>query len=1641
MTSERWQQVNDLFQLAAERTPEERTTFLQTACQGDEGLRREVESLIASYERAENFIESPAFEVVPELLTADRTSAIIGESIGHYQIECLLGVGGMGEVYLARDERLGRKVALKFLPERLTANNTQLSRFKSEARAASALNHPNILTVYEIGTEGNRHFIATEFIEGVTLRAALSRGKMGVHEALDVAVQVASALTAAHKAGVVHRDIKPENIMIRPDGYVKVLDFGLAKLTEQNSASGSQDLTITNTQHTLAGFLVGTPRYMSPEQARGQRADGRSDIWSLGAVIYEMVGGVPAFSGATPSDCIASILKTEAPPLSSLAPAAPAELQAILHRALRKNKDDRYQTIAEMLADLRSVKEKLERAASAPTIQPVWLWTAAATAVVLIAISAWFFTFYRSVPVAVPTTVSTGVTAPANIPEKSIAVLPFENRSRDADNAYFADAIQDEILTRLSKIADLKVISRTSTQHYKSTPANVPEIAKQLGVAHILEGSVQKSGDAVRVNVQLIKAANDAHIWADTFDRKLTDILSVESDVAKAIADKLRAKLTGEEEQLISAKPTDSPAAYDAYLRGLAYSLKTANSTANVVNAQKYLREAVRLDPKFALAWALLSFVESRGYGTVTLQPTDALREEARQAAETALSLQPNLGEAMLAKGFYHYACLRDYDTAVRYFEQARQFLPNSSRIPESLAYVTRRQGQWDRSELYFNEAERLDPRNVSLLTQHALSYKDRRRFPEALRKLEQILNITPDDIDTIVEKGAISQAEGDLPQAATLLASVQPAADDTNALETQAYQAILERRPGAIISQLKTILANPDAGLGFYKGGLRFWLGWVQDVTGDHIAANESWQQARRELEPFLTEQPENHILLGDLALTAMSLGDKAAAFDFSERAMAALPIEKDAVRGPAPIEILARVAAKLGEPDRAIEALQRLLSIPYSGPLGPGAPLTPALLRLDPMFDSLRSNPRFEKLVEEAKEPVATNVPAKSVAVLPFENLSRDPDNSYFAEGVQDEILTRLSKIADLKVISRTSTRQYKSAPANVPDIAKQLGVAFIVEGSVQKSGDAVRVNVQLIKAANDSHVWADTFDRKLTDTFSVESEVAKAIADQLGAKLTGREEQVIAGKPTNNPEAYDAYLRGLAYSLKPANTTANSIGAQKYLREAVRLDPKFARTWALLSSVDSLGYLTKTLQPTAALREEARQAVETALSLEPNLGEALLAKGYYYYGCLKDYDTAISYFEQARQLLPNDSRIAESLAYVTRRRGQWEQSEKYFNEAEKLDPRNANLLTQHAVSLMRLRRFPEALRKLDQVLNITPDDVRTVAFKAGIAQAEGDLPRAAALLAPLHPNADDAGTLETQAYQAILERRPAAIIPRLEQVLERPDPELGYFNSDLRFWLGWAQDLAGDHVAAQKNWRQARSELEAFLKEQPDNFNVLTDLALTNMGLGDKTAALAFAERAIAANPVEKDAISGPSGIETLARVAAQMGEPDRAIDALRKLLSIPAVTDTAAPFTTDLLRLDPMFDPLRNDSRFQELVAPDSIQKGSAVPAQIPEKSIAVLPFENLSRDPDNGFFTDGVQDEILTELARVADLKVISRTSVMQYKTEAKHNLRQIGKELGVAQLRTVETDAILGPLRGDPRFEKIVASIASMKAR
>jgi serine/threonine protein kinase/Tfp pilus assembly protein PilF len=860
-----------------------------------------------------------------------------------------LGRGGMGVTYRASERTLHRSVALKVIDTH--GSQAVRERFLREARAAAALRHPNVAGVFRFGAlaGGDRCYCAMELVEGETLETRVRRdGPLSVETALEIAIQVTRALIAAAERGLVHRDLKPANIMLTPNDNapaktdVKVIDFGLAKAA--NVGAGEMELT--------RGEFVGTPAFASPEQFAGGAIDARTDIYALGVTLWYALTGRLPFAGRTIEEIRQHQAKGELPL---------EQLQGVARRVLELLRSCLAIDPAHRPSSARKLLEALESCRSQSTTRRRTGKLAGFAAIAVIALSfvVWMFWPNRKADVAVSPSIS----------GKSVAVLPFENLSEEKANEYFAAGIQDEILTRLAAVGDLKVISRTSTAKYKSKPDNLKKIAEELGVSAILEGSVQKAGDKIRINVQLINAASDSHLWAETFDRKLTDIFSVESEVAKAIADRLQAKLTGAEGHAIAARPTENAEAYDAYLRGLAYTLKTAHTTANSLGAQQHLREAVRLDPKFALSWALLSYVNALGYRSAFLPPTAALRDEAREAAETAIKLQPRLGEALLAKGFYHYACLRDYDTAARYFEEARPLLPNSSRIPELLGYVTRKQGQWDRSENYLKEAERLDPRNVSLLSQQALSYKDRRRFPEALQKFDQILTITPDDIDTVIEKAVIAQAEGDLPRASALLAPLHLEANDANALETQVYQAILERKPAPMIARLTDILAKPVPDLGSTTGELRFWLGWAQEISGDTAGARESWMKARGELESFVKEQPEDHILFGNLALTNAYLGDKVAAFAAAQQAAAAVPMERDAVSGPTPLEILARVAARLGDADRAIPALQKLMAIPYSGALGPGAPLTPALLRLDPMFDSIRNDPRFEKIITDAE------------------------------------------------------------------------------------------------------------------------------------------------------------------------------------------------------------------------------------------------------------------------------------------------------------------------------------------------------------------------------------------------------------------------------------------------------------------------------------------------------------------------------------------------------------------------------------------------------------------------------------------------------------------------------------------------
>ena len=761
MKPERWKQVNDLFQSAVERAPEERAAFLDESCHSDEGMRREVESLLTSHQRAENFIEVPAFEVAPELATNDSADALIGKLIGHYRIESLIGVGGMGEVYLARDERLGRKAALKLLPDNLTIDEAQLSRFKNEARSASALNHPNILTVYEIGAEGDRQFIAMEFIEGVTLRASITCGRINPHAALEIAVQVASALAAAHQAGVVHRDIKPENIMLRPDGYVKVLDFGIAKLTEHRPASDDHTTETTATLQTRPGLVLGTARYMSPEQARGQMVDARTDIWSLGVVLYEMVGGNPPFRGETPSDCIASILTTEPPPLSGVLLDVPLKLESILQKALRKNSDERYQTIKEMLAEVRILKAKLETEGSLSQTRSGGdsntteikrpkrgvLVTLGAALFAAAAVACFFFFF---VPAALTN-------------KKSIAVLPFENLSEDKSNAYFADGIQDEILTRLSKIADLKVISRTSTEKYKSKPDNLREIAKQLGVSNILEGSVQKAADQVRVSVQLINATTDGHLWAEIYDRKLTDIFKVETDIAKTIAETLQAKLTGSEEHAISVKPTADAAAYQLYLKGRFFWGRRSGD--NIPKAIEYFEEAIRQDPNYALAYAGLAeaWITLPGHASARLQD---VKLKAKEAALKSLQIDDTLAGAHTALAQVLFFDL-DFAGAIKEFQRAIDLDPNYATAHHWYANgPLLALGRFDEAVAEGARAVELDPLSPIINVNQANNFIIAGRYDEAIYEIRKALELDPEFGYAHSNLGLALELKGDLPGA-----------------------------------------------------------------------------------------------------------------------------------------------------------------------------------------------------------------------------------------------------------------------------------------------------------------------------------------------------------------------------------------------------------------------------------------------------------------------------------------------------------------------------------------------------------------------------------------------------------------------------------------------------------------------------------------------------------------------------------------------------------------------------------------------------------------------------------------------------------------------------------------------------------
>ncbi len=997
MTPARFQTIEEIFLAALEQEPDQVSAFLDTACEGDAVLRHEVEVLLASDQRADRFIETSSVGLTTKVIRNQQVDSLVGRTIGHYKISESIGKGGMGEVYLATDITAGRKAALKLLPLRFTGDAERLKRFQQEAHAVVALNHPNILTVYEIGEDHSTHYIASELIEGETLRQHLMRGRMELVEAVDVAIQMAGALAVAHNAGIVHRDIKPENIMLRPDGYVKVLDFGIAKLAEQEvpvSMPRDEALLVVETN---LGSILGTVRYMSPEQACGGQVDKTTDIWSLGVVLYEMVTGHAPFTGdppsqsygaaGTPKEVMSAILEKEPAPLAHYIARAPAELQQIVSKALRKDREQRYRSAHELLESLKRLRHNMEvdvelqRSSAARS----WLHRKPALAALLLlllvaasalAVATLLLVNRQNITSASARSIAPPTSAVTALPEKSIAVLPFENLSKDEENAFFAGGVQDEILTDLAKVADLKVISRTSVMKYKSdVERNLREIAKALGVSYVVEGSVQRAGERVRVSAQLIDARNDTHLWAEHYDRDFADIFALQNEIAQQIAEQLKANLSPGEKAAIAERPTADPVAYAYYTKAKEIDIYSNWEDAENEKAAKQkvelLEKATQRDPNFALAYCALAKAQ--------LDQGDKLEnfELAKKSAETALRLRPDLAEGHLALARYYWLAPDSiigvdreaaYDRAHDELAIVRRMLPNNAEALLIDATIGRRQNRWDASLANLQKASELDPSNGEVAFRLEQIYFEMHRYSELEQFIKKQAASGGPRVRAIEDPfywlPMMKLAQGDPAAAQSLLGQVPREYDPYGWIWDIRFKTVLYLRDYDAADRV--IAATPaklaDSAFDLEHGSENWAYGQIARARGDKQKAMAAFAAARQKMEAQQGDKPKDADYFAGVAKLDAGLRRKEEAIREARQAVELVTIAKDSLNGPALVANLALVYAWTGEHNRALEQLEKVATLPGYGP-------TYGDLLLNPRWDDLRGDKRFAKIVAAAK------------------------------------------------------------------------------------------------------------------------------------------------------------------------------------------------------------------------------------------------------------------------------------------------------------------------------------------------------------------------------------------------------------------------------------------------------------------------------------------------------------------------------------------------------------------------------------------------------------------------------------------------------------------------------------------------
>jgi len=879
-----------------------------------------------------------------------------------------LGRGAMGVTYKAFDVHLQCPVALKIIGAQLLGNDSARLPFVRQARAAASVRHPNVASVLHLGESGGDYFYAMEFVDGETLAALLRRSDcLQTDLALEIVGQVAAGLAAIDKQHLVHRDIKPSNIMVSLQGRklenAKIIDLGLAKgVAEENTLS-------------TVGAFIGTPAYASPEQFAGIATDIRSDLYSLGITLWEMLSGKLPFSGSA-AELMYQHQHAE-PPIEKLRN-IPAPVIALLQVLLAKDPNQRFQSPAQlqkaltrvkgaigsgsrlMADELRSASDQETKSLSKGTPKkPAVRWIVGAGLCLGVVLIAWFFLARYS------GFLFNQRATEAALPEKSIAVLPFDNISPNKEDAYFTDGVQDEILNNLAKIAQLKVISRTSVMQYRpEAKRNLRQIAADLGVANVLEGTVRRDGNHVRVSTELVDASNDHTIWADSYDRDLTDIFTIQSEVAQIIATKLTATLSPEEKKRIEGRPTDNLEAYDLYLQAKQlleanYSVLPSNERQVYSKIISLLEQATHKDGKFALAYCLIAKAHDMLY-VDRIDRTPERRALGDAAVATALRLRPDLSEAHLAYANHLFYCYRDFERARVQIAIAAQALPNNPDVLELTALLDQVQGHWGEAVAALESAAALDPRNPERLENLAETYYDLRRYRDAERTSDRLIELQPENLENRIGKASFAFAEtADVKRA---LAAFEALPVSVKSDPDVAHFRVLLAMSARDFATAEEILSkNPDGEIFFLGASVPrgIWVLWLERAKGNHPTI-EQFGEAREQLYQMVGADPTDPFLLTALAMADVALGRKEEAMQEGRRAMELRPIYEDAVDGPFIAYYVAMVYALANQPDLALEQLNSLVKIP-------GGELNYGDLKTAPAWDSLRKDPRFDKLLAE--------------------------------------------------------------------------------------------------------------------------------------------------------------------------------------------------------------------------------------------------------------------------------------------------------------------------------------------------------------------------------------------------------------------------------------------------------------------------------------------------------------------------------------------------------------------------------------------------------------------------------------------------------------------------------------------------